>query len=156
MKPVKIGKVHIEVMKYLQENGAKGGRIGGRSKSLAKQTASRANGAKAKKQNDFITELQKEHERVRIELDEVKLHYGKVFTENENLRDENADLLLKIEDLKEALSPFALFASALDGFDPTKSVRTIGVQGIRVSAFNHASEVLSLHNAQGEPLGANN
>jgi hypothetical protein len=100
--------------------------------------------------NDFITELQKEHERVRMELDEAKLHYGKVFTENENLRDENADLLLKIEDLKEALTPFALFASALDGFDPTKSVRTIGVQGIRGSAFHHAAEVLSLPNAQAQ------
>jgi len=92
--------------------------------------------------NDFITELQNEHERVRRELDEAKLNYGKVFTENENLRDENADLLLKIEDLKEVLTPFALFASALDGFDPTKSVRTIGVQGIRGSAFHRAAEVL--------------
>jgi len=49
MKPVKIGKVHIEVMKYLQENGAKGGRIGGRSTSPAKKAASIANLAKAKK-----------------------------------------------------------------------------------------------------------
>ena len=49
MKKTKIGKVHIEVMKYLSENGAKGGRIGGLSKSPAKKAASLANLAKATK-----------------------------------------------------------------------------------------------------------
>ena len=44
----KIGKVHIEVMKYLSENGAKGGRIGGRSKSEKKLASSLANLEKIK------------------------------------------------------------------------------------------------------------
>lgn len=42
MKDVKIGKVHIEVMQWLQENGRKGGR----AKSPSKSAAARANGAK--------------------------------------------------------------------------------------------------------------
>jgi hypothetical protein len=49
MKKTKIGKVHIEVMKYLSENGAKGGKVGGLSKSPAKKAASIANLAKATK-----------------------------------------------------------------------------------------------------------
>lgn len=53
--------------------------------------------------NDFIAELQKKHERVRMELDEVKLQYGKVFTENEYLRDENAGHLLDIQNLEESI-----------------------------------------------------
>lgn len=100
-----------------------------------------------RKTEEQRADLERDNTRLREELDESKLHYGKVFIENENLRDENADSLLKIGDLNEVLSPFALFASALDGFDPTKNVRTIGVQGIRVSAFLRAAEVLSLPNA---------
>jgi len=60
-------------------------------------------------------------------------------------RAEYRKLINELEKLQDALAPFGLFASALDGLDPMKKVRVVGNQAINVSAFRNAAEALGLN-----------
>lgn len=55
-----------------------------------------------------------------------------------------ASLQQEVEDLKEALYPFGLYATALKGREGRNTVLRIGHQSIAVSAFREARETLKL------------
>jgi hypothetical protein len=50
----------------------------------------------------------------------------------------------EVEDLKEALYPFGLYATALKGREPMNTVHRIGHQAITAGAFQDARETLKL------------
>ena len=76
---------------------------------------------------------------------EISLNWVKHVANTDALHaDELSALREQVEDLKEVIWPFALYATALKGREAMNTVHRIGHQAITVSAFREAREILKL------------